>query len=102
MAQISSIYRVGGLYAKKRRTDADKKARKRRKMPYAKFLLTPYWQQVRAAVYERDGHRCRRCGASSGLHVHHKTYAHRGDELRHLGDLVVYCAQCHALEHGGK
>lgn len=100
MAQISSIYRTGALYAKKKRTKADKKARKRRKMPYAKFLQSDYWQEVRKAVLEREGHKCRLCRSQEFLHVHHITYEHKGDELRHLETLTVLCRECHKKVHG--
>ena len=100
MSQISSLYRVGAIYGRKAKNKTDKKARKRKKMPYAEFLQTPYWQTVRATMLERAGHRCHRCKTQEHLQVHHISYAHRGDEMRHLELLVVLCRKCHAAVHG--
>ena len=100
MSKISSIYRVGATYAKKKRTKGDKKARKRRKMPYAEFLHSDYWQEVRKAVLEREGHKCHLCQSTCFLQVHHVTYKHRGDELRHLETVTALCRRCHARTHG--
>jgi hypothetical protein len=71
-----------------------------RDMPYDEFLRSGYWADVRAKVLERDGHRCQGCGATKGLQVHHHTYAHHGDEARHLEDLVSVCRACHRRQHG--
>lgn len=100
MGQISSFYRVAESYAPRRKNKTDKKARKRKKMPYAEFLQTPYWQSVRATMLERSDHRCHRCNAREHLQVHHISYEHRGDEMRHLELLVVLCRDCHASVHG--
>lgn len=100
MGQISSFYRVAATYAPKRKTKADKKAKRRKQMPYEKYLQTPYWAAVRSAAIERSGGVCHACGAGHHLEVHHKTYEHRGDEMRHLNDLAVYCHACHGRLHG--
>lgn len=99
MGQISNFYRIAATYAPRRRTKAESKARRRRKMPYYDYLKTPYWAMVRAAAIERSGGACQACGAVDHLNVHHKTYAHRGNELHHLNDLTVYCRKCHARLH---
>lgn len=100
MGQISSFYRVAAIYGRKHKNKTDKKARKRKKMPYAEFLQTPYWQTVRATMLERADNRCHRCKAQEHLQVHHISYEHRGDEMRHLELLVVLCRDCHASAHG--
>ena len=100
MGQISSFYRTAQNYGRKTKNKTDKKARKRGKMPYAKFLQSEYWQTVRAAMLERAGHRCHKCKAQEHLQVHHISYEHRGDEMRHLETLVVLCRDCHAFVHG--
>jgi 5-methylcytosine-specific restriction endonuclease McrA len=53
-------------------------------MPYHAFLHTPY---------------CQLCPATTALQVHHRTYAHRGQEYQYLEDLVVLCETCHATHH---
>lgn len=100
MGQISSIYRIGSVYGSKKRTGADKKARKRKKMPYAEYLKTPYWQSVREAVFERECHVCHLCRKSGPLQVHHISYQYRGDELRHLETVTALCSSCHKHVHG--
>ncbi|MEM9450739.1 MAG: HNH endonuclease signature motif containing protein [Cyanobacteria bacterium P01_E01_bin.6] len=73
----------------------------RKNQSYDEFLLSPYWQDVRSLVLRRDKY-CQACGSHELLQVHHKTYEHRGDELRHLDDLTTLCEQCHFELHGGK
>ena len=100
MGQISSFYRVAAIYAPKRRNKTDKKARKRKKMPYAEFLQTDYWKKVRETMLDRADYRCHKCKAQEHLQVHHISYEHRGDEMRHLELLVVLCRECHKDVHG--
>lgn len=78
-----------------------KAARKRRRMPYKKFLKTKYWSEVRAKAIERDGG-CKRCKTKDNLQVHHISYAYRGDELKHMTTVVTLCRSCHEIEHFGK
>lgn len=66
---------------------------------YKRFLKTDYWEAVRAAVIQRDGNRCTKCGSTKRLQAHHKTYAHHGKEHLYLGDLVTLCHDCHKAVH---
>lgn len=57
----------------------------------------------RQRVIARDGGRCRRCGTSETLHVHHldgtgwtTPAEHKNNEARNL---VTLCASCHARTH---
>ncbi len=50
------------------------------------------WDAKRAATFERDGHRCQKCGATTRLQAHHKSY--RPERL------VTLCKSCHNKEHG--
>ena len=71
-----------------------------RRMPYKKFLNTFYWRLVRSIKLKACGRKCQCCGCISKLlHIHHKTYEHRGREIFHLDDLEVICKDCHAKEH---
>ncbi len=56
---------------------------------------------VRKRVRRRDGERCRWCGSSSGLEVHHILYR---SELGPHEDrnLITLCNQHHALAHSSK
>lgn len=66
-------------------------------MPYAEYLKTDHWQVVRGAALERAGHACQLCNATDDLHVHHRTYERRGQELP--SDVIVLCKRCHEQFH---
>ena len=70
-----------------------------RAMPYGLFLQTDYWKCVRFLVFQRDRYQCRKCKRGGKLQVHHKTYAHHGEEHLHLGDLQTLCHSCHKAHH---
>lgn len=54
----------------------------------------------RKDVLSRDGLRCRGCGASGRLHVHHVVHWADAPELRlDVNNGVALCADCHAAEH---
>ena len=69
-------------------------------MPYPDYLLTPEWQERRGVMLKLAGYRCRVCNADKLLHVHHRTYERRGNELP--GDLIVLCDGCHKLFHDNR
>ena len=66
---------------------------------YTDFLLTPFWKIVREIKLRHANFSCEWCGFDKFLQVHHKTYAHRGTEHEHLGDLEVLCSTCHKRHH---
>jgi len=51
------------------------------------------WQVKRQQRLAIDGYRCRTCGATSSLTVHHVSYERFGDEP--MDDLLTLCAACH-------
>lgn len=54
----------------------------------------------RKAVKERDGHRCRRCGATEALHAHHVQPRGPSPHLRHdIDNGVTLCRLCHSHVH---
>ena len=53
-----------------------------------------YFSGNREAALERDGRRCRGCGAEERLHVHHRRPGQSAIEL-----LLTVCAACHARLH---
>lgn len=63
---------------------------------YQRYLLSPQWAARRRATLERDGYRCRWCGAQAE-HVHHLSYRRMGHEL--LSDLISLCSSCHDRRH---
>lgn len=67
-------------------------------LPYAEYLKTDHWKEMRQRELKRAGFRCQVCNISRvQLHVHHRTYENRGNEQR--GDLIVLCADCHETFH---
>ena len=56
------------------------------------------WRKVRELVLARDGGRCRVCGETRGLEVHHVTQVRDGGSDR-PSNLVTVCAAHH--ERGG-
>lgn len=77
--------------------------KQRKEMSYSDYLQTDYWKKVRKYVIERDGCKCKLCGKGEEdgtiLHVHHRTYEHRGDEMNFPEDLVTLCKDCHSVYH---
>mgnify|MGYP006274122807 FL=1 len=57
------------------------------------------WRTLRAAVLERDGYRCRSCGARGRLEIDHvepvRTAPHRAYDPHNLQAL---CPKCHGLK----
>ena len=70
-----------------------------KRLPYEEFLRTSYWRTVFGYMKERDKV-CQRCREKGELQVHHRHYDHRGEEFRHLEDLIVLCELCHLEKHG--
>ncbi len=57
------------------------------------------YRRLMKRVLERDGWRCRKCGALENLQIHHKIKRSQlGNDS--LGNLVTLCAYCHMEEHG--
>jgi hypothetical protein len=61
-------------------------------------LYPPDWEQIRARVLDRDGHRCGNCGSTRNLHVHHIVPLSKGG-VNSESNLRTLCKDCHALLH---
>lgn len=55
--------------------------------------------EMRKAVYRRDGYRCALCDSTKYIQVHHCIKRSRGG-TNSVENLVTLCADCHALAHG--
>jgi 5-methylcytosine-specific restriction enzyme A len=55
------------------------------------------WRVARTAARQRDGQRCRQCGSSKALAVHHVTPISEGGERYGLDNLVTLCRSCHEV-----
>jgi 5-methylcytosine-specific restriction endonuclease McrA len=63
------------------------------KQQYAKYLLSPQWQEKRKIALVRAFNHCQLCNSTNNLQVHHRTYANLGNEKPE--DLTVLCGNCH-------
>jgi 5-methylcytosine-specific restriction endonuclease McrA len=55
-------------------------------------------QWLRRFILERDGHQCRRCGATEKLHIDHiRPVARGGDNA--VGNLQCLCRSCNLRKH---
>ena len=70
------------------------------KRTYAEKLKDPRWQKKRLEIFERDGWKCRRCGAEDQtLAVHHVKYVKDAEPWDYQGeDLLTLCENCHQEE----
>ena len=72
---------------------------------YSERLKDNRWKSLRQRVLRRDNHKCRCCGSTSNLQVHHRQY-----HVRPNGNwiapweyvsrlLITFCASCHKAGH---
>lgn len=58
--------------------------------------------EVRRAVHDRDGRKCRWCGrTNAGIDLHHVTYRSSGGKHT-LENLISLCREHHSLAHSDK
>ena len=57
------------------------------------------WERMRRRAFDRDGWRCRRCGAGGPLEAHHVTPIGAGGAVFDLANLETLCRGCHVAEH---
>jgi 5-methylcytosine-specific restriction endonuclease McrA len=72
-----------------------------RRIPWADQYRHLNWLRLKAAILERDRHKCRGCSTKNReLHVHHRFYARGGYiwDVPHTA-LITLCSVCHAREH---
>lgn len=73
------------------------------KEEYKKLLYTKEWQNKRAIILKRDGHKCVKCNSKKSLHVHHTYYIVDKMPWEVPDDcLMTICNICHKKEHKGK
>ena len=61
---------------------------------------TAKWKKVRALALERDGYRCRVCGTSEHLIVHHDVEVNKDAGLAlDVDNLETLCRTCHGRTH---
>jgi 5-methylcytosine-specific restriction enzyme A len=63
---------------------------------------TAKWKAARTAARRRDGDRCRQCGSTQGLEVHHIVPIAEGGNRFALSNLATLCGSCHHASHRGE
>ena len=53
------------------------------------------WRAIRLLILQRDGYRCRSCGAARMLEIDHIIPIHLGGDWWNLEGLQCLCAACH-------
>lgn len=67
---------------------------------YKEFLKDGRWQRKRLEIMKRDGFKCKQCGATNDLHVHHLRYFKGRKPWEYSNeDLVTLCGKCHSFVH---
>ena len=59
---------------------------------------TADWSAITARIRKRDGNKCRQCGSTSSLQVHHIVHVARGG-LTINSNLMTLCKKCHERKH---
>jgi hypothetical protein len=73
---------------------------------YNILLKSPKWIEKRKIILARDNNKCRCCGATTGLHVHHRQY-HVNKQTGNFQlpwkyqnkYLITLCDKCHTAGH---
>jgi hypothetical protein len=64
-----------------------------------KYNYPKDWNDIKRRIKHRDGYKCRLCGSSSDLHVHHivpiSRYPDHSDS-----NLITLCFSCHSKQDG--
>jgi hypothetical protein len=84
--KLSHTYSVGKTKFRGERTISN----------YEIYLQSPEWK-AKASALKKENPNCSICNRKGTLHTHHRTYVRCGKEDKF--DLVVLCADCHALFH---
>lgn len=76
------------------------------KIEYTELLKTVEWQVCRSQILKRDGYRCKNCGETKSLEVHHRQYQFLKKEnqfrlpWKYKGQLLItLCNVCHQSGH---
>jgi len=72
------------------------------KQEYQVELNSPLWKARRLEILERDNHKCRFCGSTESLQVHHLEYENRLSAWSYEDNkLITLCGDCHKKQHKG-
>ena len=89
---------------RKRKVNIDELAEKRRKKREKNRARNEYERQFNAnrkIVLVLDNNKCRECGSTEGLHVHHIKERCKGG-TNDINNLITLCGSCHREKHKGE
>jgi 5-methylcytosine-specific restriction endonuclease McrA len=73
---------------------------------YKEQLSLPQWRTKRSEILKRDFYKCRACGNTSSLHVHHRQYHTEKKTGNYFPPwkydnnyLITLCEKCHRVGH---
>lgn len=70
----------------------------KKKQFHKEYIKTPEFEEVRKAVFERDGYKCVCCQRTDSLVCHHTRYKNLGlHNQNEIDDCVTLCIHCHAM-----
>lgn len=76
----------------------DKDLIEKKKAFHKDYIKTPEFEEVKQAVFERDGRKCVCCQRTESLVCHHTSYRHLGrHDQSEIDDCVTLCIHCHAM-----
>ena len=75
--------------------ECKKRSRMTKKQLYDEYMNSAEWKRRRKIVIDESGGRCEGCNRELPLQVHHITYEHFMNELRH--ELTALCEECHEI-----
>jgi hypothetical protein len=64
---------------------------------HGEYMLTEHWRQRRIAYYMSHSRKCRGCGSTDAIELHHLSYENVYAEPDE--DLMPLCEGCHAFVH---
>lgn len=67
------------------------------KVSYDWYINSAAWERRKVAYYAKHPRRCRACGTTQDIHLHHHTYKRLGRE--HDDDLIPLCQPHHDAVH---
>lgn len=75
------------------------------KYEYEALLKTDEWYNKRKEILERDGNKCKWCGSTNNLQIHHRYYEKypNGEKVKPWDyqneALITLCDECHKKAH---
>lgn len=67
------------------------------KLTYDWYINSASWERRKVAYYAKHPKKCRACGSTEEIHLHHHTYTRLGKE--HDNDLIPLCREHHDAVH---